>query len=97
MVYSSSVLPGMVPWFVILLSHLRFRKIKHAELTGHPFKLAMSPLSNYFALLGLFLTLIFMFFNPETRISVIIGFIFLGIMTLIFLIKRPDKALAKSK
>ncbi|MFT8821505.1 MAG: amino acid permease [Liquorilactobacillus nagelii] len=97
MVYSSSVLPGMVPWFVILLSHLRFRKIKHTELTGHPFKLAMSPLSNYFALLGLFLTLIFMFFNPETRISVIIGFIFLGIMALIFLIKRPDKALAKSK
>ena len=26
-VYSASILPGMVPWFMILISHLRFRKI----------------------------------------------------------------------
>ena len=26
-VYSASILPGMVPWFMILLSHIRFRKI----------------------------------------------------------------------
>ena len=25
-VYSASILPGMVPWFMILLSHIRFRK-----------------------------------------------------------------------
>ena len=32
-VYSASVLPGMVPWFVILISQLRFRKV-HKEAIG---------------------------------------------------------------
>lgn len=91
LVYSSSVLPGMIPWFVILLSHLRFRQVNKDKLKNHPFKLALSPFSDYFALIGLIVTLIFMFINPETRASVIVGFIFLGIMSLIFWVKRPDK------
>lgn len=90
-VFSSSVLPGMIPWFVILISHLKFRKLKKGQLKDHPFKLALSPWSNYFALLGLIITLIFMLINPETRISVIAGFIFLAVMSLIFLTTRPDK------
>ncbi|NQD98260.1 amino acid permease, partial [Staphylococcus xylosus] len=36
-VYSASILPGMVPWFMILISHLRFRKNHPEELEGHPF------------------------------------------------------------
>lgn len=31
-VYSASVLPGMVPWFVILISHIGFRKAKGQRL-----------------------------------------------------------------
>ncbi|MDQ7860532.1 amino acid permease [Peribacillus frigoritolerans] len=27
-VYSASVLPGMIPWFVILISQIKFRKVK---------------------------------------------------------------------
>lgn len=91
LVYSSSVLPGMVPWFVILISHLKFRKQMQGKLDHHPFKLAWSPFSNYLALAGLLLTLIFMFINPETRASVIVGVIFLVIMSVIFLATRPDK------
>lgn len=90
-VFSSSVLPGMIPWFVILISHLKFRKIKQGQLTNHPFKLSLSPWSNYFALIGLVTTIIFMLINSETRISVIVGFIFLAIMTGIFYATRPDK------
>ena len=26
-VYSASILPGMIPWFMILISHIRFRKL----------------------------------------------------------------------
>ncbi|MDI5791194.1 hypothetical protein PO124_30685 [Bacillus licheniformis] len=33
-VYSASVLPGMIPWFVILLSHIGFRKAKELKLTN---------------------------------------------------------------
>lgn len=91
LVYSSSVLPGMVPWFVILFSQLKFRKINKDKLGNHPFKLPLYPISSYFAIIALVITLIFMFFNPETRVSVFVGVIFLAIMSLIFFITRPDK------
>ena len=42
-VYSSSVLPGMVPWFIILISELNFRRNNPAELKDHPFKMPFYP------------------------------------------------------
>lgn len=91
LVYSSSVLPGMVPWFIILISQIRFRKAHAAKMADHPFKLPLYPLSNYFAIIALLFTLGFMFVNPETRISVIIGFIFLFIISLIFLLTQRKR------
>ncbi|GAF41811.1 amino acid permease [Agrilactobacillus composti DSM 18527 = JCM 14202] len=91
MVYSSSVLPGMVPWFVILVSQIRFRKVHQAKMAQHPFKMPLSPISNYVTLAFLLFTLIFMFINPETRISIIIGVIFLAVMTIIYFRKYSDK------
>ncbi|VEA44253.1 amino acid permease [Salmonella enterica subsp. enterica] len=37
-VYSASVLPGMVPWFVILISQLRFRRAHKEAIADHPFR-----------------------------------------------------------
>ena len=37
-VYSASVLPGMVPWFVILISQLRFRLVHKEAMASHPFR-----------------------------------------------------------
>ena len=31
-VYSASILPGMIPWFMILISHIRFRKLHPEKL-----------------------------------------------------------------
>ncbi len=62
-VFSSSVLPGMIPWFVILLAELRFRKNNEMVMTGHPFKLPLYPYSNYFAIIMLLVIVIFMFIN----------------------------------
>ena len=42
-VYSSSVLPGMVAWFVILLAELRFRRKNPHLMENHPFKLPLYP------------------------------------------------------
>ena len=42
-VYSSSVLPGMVAWFVILISELKFRKNNSHLMAEHPFKLPLYP------------------------------------------------------
>jgi AAT family amino acid transporter len=83
-VYSSSVLPGMVPWFIILLSELNFRKQHPEKLENHPFKMPLYPAYNYFSLAALTIILIFMFFNPDTRVSVSVGVIFLIIMSLIY-------------
>ena len=48
-VYSSSILPGMVPWVVILISEIRFKK--HADkMHDHPFKMPLSPYTNYVTL-----------------------------------------------
>ncbi len=69
-VYSSSVLPGMVAWFVILIAELKFRKNNSHLMAEHPFKLPLYPYSNYFAFAMLLVIVVFMFINPETRISV---------------------------
>lgn len=98
-VYSASILPGMVPWFMILLSHIRFRKNHPEELDGHPFKMPGAPFTNYITLAFFVLVLIGMLFNAETRISVIIGIVFLSLMTVIYFLRghhRVDRGDRKS-
>ncbi|TDL98363.1 amino acid permease [Macrococcus brunensis] len=94
-VYSASILPGMVPWFMILISHMQFRK-KHPELIeNHPFKMPGAPVTNWLTIGFLVLVLFFMLINPDTRISVIIGFIFLAIVTAAYFMlgyNKKDKA-----
>ncbi|ULG74279.1 amino acid permease [Macrococcus brunensis] len=94
-VYSASILPGMVPWFMILISHMQFRK-KHPELIkDHPFKMPGAPVTNWLTIGFLVLVLFFMLINPDTRISVIIGFIFLAIVTAAYFMlgyNKKDKA-----
>ena len=86
-VYSASILPGMIPWFMILFSHLRFRKLHPEEVEGHPFKMPGGAVSNYLTILFLILVLVGMVFNVETRISVLIGVIFLTIVTIYYFIR----------
>lgn len=81
-VYSSSVLPGMVPWFVILISQIRFRKMKGAELDDHPFKMPFAPVTNYLTLAFLVAVLVGMWFNDDTRMSLIVGIVFLVLVTI---------------
>lgn len=91
-VYSSSVLPGMVAWFVILLAELRFRRKNPHLMENHPFKLPLYPYSNYFALIMLVVIVVFMLINPETQISVAVGAAVLIIAALIYVVKhQKDK------
>lgn len=87
-VYSASVLPGMVPWFVILTSQLRFRQQNKAQLVGHPFKSIAFPWVNYLTLLFLVCVLVGMALNPDTRLSLIVGGIFLSIVSVMYFITR---------
>lgn len=91
-VYSSSVLPGMVAWFVILLAELRFRRKNPHLMENHPFKLPLYPYSNYFALIMLVVIVVFMFINPETQISVAVGAAVLIVAALVYVVKhRKDE------
>ncbi|MFT8954445.1 amino acid permease [Liquorilactobacillus satsumensis] len=92
-VFSSSVLPGMIPWFVILLAELRFRRENPELMTAHPFKLPLYPYSNYFAFGMLIVIVIFMFINPDTRVSVIVGAAVLLVATLVYLLRQRGKTI----
>ena len=83
-VYSASVLPGMVPWFVILISQINFRKSKGDAMDGHPFKMPFAPVTNYLTIAFLIFVLVGMWFNDETRISLIAGLVFLALVTIGF-------------
>ena len=90
-VYSSSDLPGMVAWFVILIAELKFRKNNTHLMAEHPFKLPLYPYSNYFAFAMLLVIVVFMFINPETRISVGVGAGVLVLASLVYMLKHRNK------
>jgi len=85
-VYSASVLPGMVPWFVILISQIRFRKANAEKMENHPFKMPFAPFTNYITIAFLFFVLIGMWMNDDTRMSLIAGVIFLSIVIISFFV-----------
>lgn len=90
-VYSASILPGMVPWFMILISHLRFRKNHPEKVEGHPFKMPGGAFTNYITMAFFIMVLIGMLFNKETVVSVVIGIVFLLFMTMFFFLKGYHK------
>ncbi|MDT9587118.1 MAG: amino acid permease [Candidatus Arsenophonus melophagi] len=87
-VYSASILPGMIPWFVILLSQLRFRHEHHKQLAKHTFKSVLFPYVNYFTLFFLGCVLIGTAINPDTYLSLIVGGMFLLAVSMIYFLNR---------
>lgn len=81
-IYSASVLPGMVPWIVLCISQIKFRKEHEKEMAQHPFKSRLFPYANYIVVGYLCLVLIGMCVNSETRMSLLIGAIFCGVVTI---------------
>ncbi|MCY8232486.1 amino acid permease [Priestia endophytica] len=90
-VYSASVLPGMIPWFVILISQIQFRKRNRAKMDHHPFKMPFAPFTNYTTIAFLLMVLIGMWINEETRISLIVGIGFLSVVVISYYAFRIDK------
>ncbi|MDU0850609.1 MAG: amino acid permease, partial [Staphylococcus epidermidis] len=90
-VYSASILPGMIPWFMILFSHLRFRRLHPEKVYNHPFKMPGGAIANYLTIMFLLLVLVGMLLNKETVVSVVIGIVFLTAVTLYYLIRYHKK------
>jgi amino acid transporter, AAT family len=81
-VYAASVLPGMVPWFVILISQINFRKVNADLMATHPYKMPFAPVSNYVTIAYLVMVLVGMWINKDTRVSLIAGIVFLAIVAI---------------
>ncbi|MFP1747601.1 bifunctional threonine/serine APC transporter ThrP [Lonsdalea quercina] len=96
-VYSASVLPGMMPWFVVLVSQLRFRRKHQAAIAGHPFKSILFPWVNYLTMAFLLCVLVGMYINADTRLSLIVGLIFLAFVSMIYAVLGLGKKQAEVK
>ncbi|WP_215777696.1 amino acid permease [Paludibacterium sp. B53371] len=83
-VYSASVLPGMVPWFVVLVCQARFRRAHAEAMKDHPFKSVLFPLANYLTIAFLICVLIGMLINPDTRVSLIVGTLLLAAVSVCY-------------
>ena len=60
-----------------------FSKSKRSrDESDHPFKMPFAPVTNYVTIAFLLMVLVGMWFNDETRISLIVGIIFLAIVVL---------------
>lgn len=87
-VYSASVLPGMVPWFVVLFCQARFRRAHPQEMNGHPFKSVLFPWANYLTIAFLICVLVGMMINPDTRVSLIVGTVLLAAVSVFYKVFR---------
>ena len=101
-VYSASVLPGMVPWFVVLFCQSRFRLAHKATMAQHPFKSILFPFTNYLTIGFLVCVLVGMMINPDTRVSLIVGSLLLVIVSVCYKVfglgsRHPDRQLAAAQ
>lgn len=85
-IYSASVLPGMVPWIVLCISQIKFRKEHSAKMGAHPFKSKLFPYANYIVVGYLCLVLIGMCVNSATQMSLLIGAVFCIIITICYFV-----------
>jgi AAT family amino acid transporter len=72
----------MVPWFVILISQLRFRQAHKQAIASHPFRSILFPWANYATMGFLICVLIGMYFNEDTRMSLFVGIIFMAAVSI---------------
>jgi amino acid transporter, AAT family len=69
-------------WSMILLSQIKYRKsLTPANLKGLKYKMPLFPFTSYFSLAFLLLVVGLMAFFPDTRIALIVGPLWLGILT----------------
>lgn len=69
-------------WSMILLSQIKYRKgLTPAQFKGLKYKMPLFPLTSYISLAFLLLVVGLMAFFPDTRIALIVGPLWLGILT----------------
>jgi AAT family amino acid transporter len=79
-------------WGVILLSQIRYRKmLKPAEAKGLKYKMPLFPFTSYLSLAFLAFVIGIMAYNPDTRIALVIGPLFLVFLVAVYYAKGFHK------
>lgn len=92
-IYSASVFPGMVTWFVLCASQARFRRHWGPQaMADHPFKSICFPYVNYACIGFLALVTIGMLIDPASRISLFVAWAFMALVALAYRLCGLHKA-----
>ncbi|MGG1677259.1 alanine permease AlaP [Neobacillus sp. NRS-1170] len=79
-------------WGVILLSQIRYRKsLKPNEVTNLKYKVPLFPITSYISLAFLAFVIALMAYNPDTRIALVIGPLFLIFLVGVYYLKGFHK------
>ena len=96
MLYGTAVAGMLFVWLVILNTHLRFRKAINPErLLTLPMRLRAHPLFTLIGMLLLLAIAVATFFVEDLRWSVPAFLVFLGMISLLYLQRRPPKTSAR--
>jgi amino acid transporter, AAT family len=96
MLYGTAVAGMLFVWLVILNTHLRFRKaINRERLLSLPMRLRAHPLFTLIGMLLLLAIAVATFFVEDLRWSVPAFLVFLGMISLLYLQRRPPKTSAR--
>lgn len=90
--YSASVFPGMIAWFVLAYSQKNFRKYWGKDvMAAHSFKSPLFPYANWFCIAFLVLVTIGMLFNPDTRMSLFSSWAYIAVITAAYFLSGCNK------
>ncbi|GGH87880.1 L-asparagine transporter-like permease [Pullulanibacillus pueri] len=75
-------------WAMILISHLRFRKMKPKEASENRFKMPLSPIMNWLVLAFFVFVLVVLAFSADTRMALFVTPIWFLILIVAYLLTR---------
>uniref|UniRef100_UPI0029166443 amino acid permease n=1 Tax=Bradyrhizobium sp. SZCCHNR3131 TaxID=3057473 RepID=UPI0029166443 len=82
-------------WGIILLTQLKFRSTLSAiERQNLTFRMPLWPYGSWFALAFLALVIGVMAYFPDTRVALVVGPVWLGMLTVLYYMRRPALAQA---
>ncbi|KZZ85368.1 MULTISPECIES: amino acid permease [Bacillaceae] len=91
-VTSISTFGAIWTWSIILLSQMRYRRSLNPEqIKNLKYKMPLFPYANYLALAFLGLVIVLMAFSADTRIALIVGPIWFGILLAVYYAKGFHK------
>lgn len=91
-IYSASVFPAFVSWLVLAWAQKKFRKSWGEEaIAQHPFRSILFPYGNYLCIIFMLLVTVGMLYNGDTRLSLILGWVFMLLMTIVYYAKGYNK------